>query len=310
MRVLVTGGAGFIGQHVCSELVATGHEVIVLDDLSTGKLENLAGITDLEFHEGSVLDSYTYEDLIYRVDAVVHLAAKASLEAYADNPKDASLVNVRGVRTVLEAVDDSDRDVQVVYASSAAVYGDRPVPYRREDETELEPLSQYGVDKYDGEDLLRHHDFLRTTSLRFFNVYGPGQDARSRYSGVITRFIERSRAAEPHVVYGDGNSVRDYVYVGDVARAVRKALVWRAELLDEPGHEVVNVGTGVGTSVRDLSVLVAQTTGQVHGVSPEGERPGDIRRSVADVARAGKLGIVPAFVGLSEGLRHTWETIK
>lgn len=291
MRILITGGAGFIGSHLVERALELGHRVRVLDNLSSGKRENLPfAHRNLEFVQGDVRDLSTVQDCTARCDAVVHLAAVASVQASVEDPVGTHASNLDGTLHVLEAAGRSGVK-RLLYASSAAVYGDSGRPPLTEDMAP-NPLSPYAVDKIAGEYYAQHYarrHALNVTAFRFFNVYGPRQDPSSPYSGVISVFLERLQRGQPLWVYGDGEQTRDFVFVGDLMEVLLRALA-RSDL----SGVVINAGCGVERSVLSLIAtlerLAARTVVRVHRES----RVGDVRRSCADISRLQRaLGYVP-----------------
>ncbi|HIQ02466.1 MAG TPA: SDR family NAD(P)-dependent oxidoreductase, partial [Anaerolineales bacterium] len=246
---LVTGGAGFIGSHLVEALVARGERARVLDDFSTGRWENLAAVTgQVEVIEGDVRDRAAAARAVDGVEVVIHLAAIPSVQASVEDPQRVMAVNCTGTLNLLEAARAAGVR-RFVFASSAAVYGDQTDLPLRED-LPPDPLSPYAASKAAGEALCRAYFAsygLPTVVLRFFNVYGPRQDPRSPYSGVISIFVERMRQGLPPVIYGDGEQTRDFVYVGDVVEAVV-----RAAEREEAVGEVFNIAGGRQTSVLEL----------------------------------------------------------
>ena len=298
---LVTGGAGFIGSHLCDALAARGDAVRVLDDLSTGHRVNLPATASLM--EGDVADPATVAKAINGIDGCFHLAAIASVEKGITDWLGTHRTNITGTITVFDAIRRQGRRIPVVYASSAAVYGDAAkVPIV---ETErCVPLSAYGADKYGCELQARvasHVHGIPTVGLRFFNVYGPRQDPRSPYSGVISIFCERIAAGLPIAIFGDGRQTRDFVYVGDVVRALVAGMALRPS--DSPAF---NVCTGVPTSVQDLAVLIAKLASKELQVQTQPSRAGEIRHSLGVPALADRLlglgGTVRLPVGLEQVL--------
>lgn len=296
---LVTGGCGFIGSHLADALITGGNTVRVLDDLSTGKRENLPPRASLI--EADVADSAAVAAAVRGVDGVFHLAAVASVEHANRDWIGAHRTNLTGTITVLDAARAAGK-LPVVYASSAAVFGaNQDVPLHENSATQ--PLSAYGADKLGSE----HHAFVAghvhgvpTCGLRFFNVYGPRQDPHSPYSGVISIFCERLKAGRPVTVYGDGEQYRDFIYVADVVRALLAAMRHAAV----PGG-VFNVCTGVRTSVLAL----AATVGELLSVTPRVDfappRAGEVRASLGDPAQCrDRLGLTQP-VPLREGLART-----
>lgn len=299
MKVLVTGGAGFIGSHLVERLIAAGDHVRVVDDLSTGKRENIAGHGALEFIEGDIRDAGLIDRCTKEIDAVVHLAAIASVQASMDDPVHTHQVNFDGTLNLLEA---SRRQgiKRFIFACSAAVYGDTetvPVP----EETIPKPLSPYAIDKLSSEYYLLHYYRaygLAATSFRFFNIYGPRQDPSSPYSGVISIFVERLMRNQPVTVFGDGAQTRDFVYVADLAD-----LLARAAHGTEGNGGVFNVGTGKRHTLLQLLAYLERISGKKIERSHVPARPGDIQHSCADVNRLRKtFGSTPA-TPFEEGLK-------
>jgi UDP-glucose 4-epimerase len=301
---VVTGGAGFIGSHVVDRLVDDGYRVVVLDNFSTGKLANLAR------HAGSSAVSVVTCDVAHGIFAalapfgpaerIVHLAAQVSVVASVANPLVDMQVNYGGTLHVLEYA-RAMRVKKVVFASSAAVYGDAAALPASEDAAPA-PLSPYGVDKLASEHALAAYSLTHgvpATALRFFNVYGPRQDPSSPYSGVISIFADRARAGKPLVIYGDGTQTRDFVYVGDVVRAVVAALG------DGNDRLVANVGGGGEISVLELARTVIELTGGTSAIEHAPARAGEIARSRARVDRMrDRLGVTSGTT-LLDGLRAT-----
>ena len=298
---LVTGGAGFIGSHLCDALIARGDTVCVLDNLSTGKRENLDPAATLMV--GDVADPTLVAEAMQGVDGCFHLAAVASVELANRDWLGTHRTNQTGAITVFDAARRAQpgRTVPVVYASSAAVYGDSAdLPLAEIAATQ--PLSAYGADKLGcelhGRVAARVHG-VRTTGCRFFNVYGPRQDPGSPYSGVISIFFNRISAGQGITVFGDGGQTRDFIYVADVVKAL---LAFMAR--NETNPSVFNVCTGRATSLLEL----ADTIGRVCGRQPEitfgPPRIGDIRASLGDPALAqAALGFI-ATTTLEQGLRQ------
>lgn len=301
-KFLVTGGAGFIGSHLCEALVARGCAVRVLDDFSSGHRENLRAVRDeIETIEGDVRDVAAVESAARGVDGVFHLAALVSVPDSVNRPRDSHAINAGGTLNVLLAARAAGAR-RVVYASTAAAYGSDPELPKREDMLPM-PESPYAADKVAGELYLRVFAKLYgmgTVALRFFNVYGPRQDPRSPYSGVISRFVHALRTGARPVVFGDGAQTRDFVYVADVARACVAAMFNPAV----GRGAVLNVATGRSVSLLELLRELGELTGRA--IEPEfaPERPGDIRHSAADVRRAADTLGFRAEVSLRDGLRR------
>ena len=298
MRVLITGGAGFIGSHLVEHFSGSGHQVRVLDNLRTGHLANLEGL-DCDFRRGSVTDIAELEKAMDGVDLVFHLAAMVSVPESMEHPDECVRINTLGALNVL-AVARKAGARKVVLASSAAVYGDNPQVPKREDMLP-EPKSPYAVTKLDGEYYLRMYREawgLDTVSLRFFNVFGPRQDPASQYAAAVPIFVHRALRHEDLVIFGDGGQVRDFIFVKDLVRAILLAV--------DRGNEVYNVGRGEFITVLELAQRIISVTGSRSKIVFAGERPGDIRASYADISRLRGLGFTPS-ADLDSGLAATVE---
>lgn len=300
MRYLVTGGCGFIGSHLCDALVARGDDVIILDNLSSGKRENIPEKAKLVV--GDITDAKLVAELMKEVDGCFHLAAIASVERSKIEWQYTHTVNQTGTINIFAASAQRKTPVPIVYASSAAVYGDNPDVPLVESET-ISPLSAYGVDKAACELHARIASSVHnvpTLGLRFFNVYGPRQDPASPYSGVISIFASKISRGEEIAVYGDGEQSRDFIYVRDVANALLASM----QRCDR-GAYVLNVCTGIITSVNKLAETISRMSGKPLKKRHLAARTGDIRISVGNpdlVTRT--LGWKPVS-SLDGGLRHT-----
>lgn len=297
MRVLVTGGCGFIGSHVVDALLASGDVPVVLDDLSTGRRSNVPA--DVNVIEASIEDGDAVARALTGCDGAIHLAAIASVQKCNETWSASHAVNVGGTVKLLEAARDAGC-LPVVYASSAAVYGDNqntPLDER----AAAAPLTAYGVDKYGSElhaGVAGRIHGVPTFGLRFFNVFGPRQDPSSPYSGVISIFASRFARGDGVTIHGDGGQVRDFVYVGDVVAHILAAL--KASDVSAP---VANVCTGVPTSIGTLAETLKAMTGSSAGIAYGAARAGDIRVSIGRPDEATRRLGVSAQVSLQDGLR-------
>jgi len=301
-RCLVTGGAGFIGSHIAEALAGRGDEVRVLDDLSTGRTENLAGIAGkIEFIEGDIRDLATCRRAAAGVRTVFHEAALASVVRSVADPLLNDAINVRGTLNMLVAAREAGVR-SFVLASSSAVYGDDPSPAKVEGR-EGKPLSPYGVSKLVDEkygQVFHALHGLNAVALRYFNVFGPRQDPHSEYSAVIPLFIARMLRGERPTIYGDGRQSRDFVFVGDVVRANLAA----ADSTAAAG-EAINVACGAGTTVNGLLAALNEALGARIQAVYAPPRPGDILHSTADISKAGRLlGFAPG-TSFADGLEKT-----
>jgi UDP-glucose 4-epimerase len=299
---LVTGGCGFIGSHLVEALAARGDSVRVLDDLSTGKRDNIP--QTVELIAGDVADARLVAEAAAGVDGIYHLAAIASVQRSSEDWLGTHRTNLTGTIAVLDAArrTAARAPLPVVYASSAAVYGDNPAVPLRENAA-LQPLSAYGADKLGSELHARvawSAHGIPTLGLRFFNVYGPRQDPSSPYSGVIAIFADRLMKDSGIRIFGDGAQSRDFIYVADVVAHLIAAMSnLRAEA------RVVNVCTGRATTILELAAIIARIAGREPRIEHAPARIGDIRTSIGDPAAAVALLGVRAAVTIADGLRRT-----
>jgi nucleoside-diphosphate-sugar epimerase len=290
-RTLVTGGAGFIGHHVVRRLLEDGYEVRVLDNFATGRRERLEGL-DVEIVEGDLRSYERAHRAVLGTELVFHLGALPSVPRSMQDPLTTSAVNVEGTLNVLLAARDENVR-RVVFASSSSVYGANPALPKREDH-QLLPVSPYGVSKVAAEHFCRAFTTvygLETVSLRLFNVFGPGQDPLSQYAAVVPRFRAALASGEPPVIYGDGSQTRDFTYVGDVVGAFLLA-----SDAEDVGDRVFNICAGTETSILDLFDILAELLGSTAEPRFQPARPGEVRRSTGDAARAQRtLGWSPQW---------------
>lgn len=302
-KVLVTGGAGFIGSHIVDHLLERDYEVTVIDDLSSGKLGNIAHQRgkNLRFIKGNIRDFKLMKRVTKNVDAVFHEAAFTSVDLSVKDPVAVNGTNVDGTLNLLKAA--SEQNVKrFVYASSGAVYGNMCISQKKENMI-LKPLSPYGVSKLAAENYTKMFYKLyglETVALRYFNVYGPRQrcDSEWAYGGVISTFMTRIFKKQSPIVHGDGNQTRDFVFVKDVVAANMLALNCRPA-----SGEVFNIGTGIGTSINQIVELLGKTI-SMGNLKPiySSPRSGDIRDSCADISKAKRiLGYNPEY-SISNGL--------
>lgn len=281
--ILITGGAGFIGSHLSDALLARGYAVRIVDDLSTGKRDNLQlDHPLLELVEGDVADAELVQRAAAGCQAVVHLAAVASVQASVDDPVRTHQSNFIGTLNVCEAMRVHGVR-RVLFASSAAVYGNNGEGQSIAEDTPKAPLTPYAVDKLASEqylDFYRRQHGLEPVIFRFFNIFGPRQDPSSPYSGVISIFSERAVQGQPITVFGDGEQTRDFLYVGDLVQVMVQALE-QAQV--EEG--AVNIGLNQATSLNQMLAALQQVVGSLPAVSYTTPRSGDIRHSRADNRR-------------------------
>ena len=302
-RVLVTGGAGFIGSHLATALAERGARVRVLDNLATGRRDNLAHLgAGIELVEGDVRDVEACRRACAGVELVFHQAALGSVPRSMADPATTLAVNVGGTANVFAAARDAGVR-RVVYASSSSVYGDSAALPKREGE-EGEPLSPYAASKAMDEDLARVFARcfgLEPVGLRYFNVYGPRQDPAGPYAAVVPRFFAAALAGEPMVIHGDGTQSRDFTYVADAVEANLRAAAAPAAC----AARAFNVAAGHRTTILDLARTIADLTGSPVPPHHADPRPGDVPHSLADLTNIRRdLGYQPTH-SLREGLAAT-----
>lgn len=304
MRYVVTGGAGFIGSNTVEELVRRGHSVVVLDDLSSGKEDNLAELrTKITFIKGSIGDIEVVRKAMHEAEFVLHLAARTSVPRSVKDPIETNRINIDGALNVLVAARDA-KVKRVVFAASSSAYGETPTLPKVET-MPPEPISPYGVTKFVGE--LYAQTFgrcygMENVSLRYFNIFGPRQDPSSPYSGVLAKFCTAYLEESQPVIFGDGEQTRDFTYVENAVQANLLA----CEAPNVSG-KVFNIGTGARFSLNQTVELLSKISGKQLQVKYDPPRDGDIRDSLADITLARQfLGYHPQ-VGFEEGLGRTFE---
>lgn len=302
MRILITGGAGFIGHNLARRALAAGHDIRVLDDLSTGYRQNLDGL-DVDFREGSLLDVETVTSAVRGIDSVVHLGARGSVPRSIEDPLATHQANATGTLTLL----DQARRAQVTHvmtASSSSVYGMNPALPKGEREW-VRPMSPYAVSKLAAEQytLAFQQSFgFETMAFRLFNVYGPGQRAGHAYAAVIPTWLDALLTDEPLWVNGDGTNSRDFTFVHTVCDVLLDAAVRRVSY-----PEPVNLAFGTNTTLTDLIDRMAALSGLTPDVRHREQRPGDVPHSQADNSALKALFPDVRPVNLDEGLRQTLE---
>lgn len=307
MRYLVTGGAGFIGSNIVDELVRRGHAVVVLDNLSTGKESNLAGVRDkIELNTGSVTELTAVQAACRGADYVIHLAARTSVPRSVEDPLSTNHANIDGTLNVLVAARDA-KVRRFVYAASSSAYGETPTLPKVET-MQPNPISPYGVTKYVGElyaQVFGRVYGLENASLRYFNVFGPRQDPTSQYSGVLSRCMFAVIQEEQPVIFGDGEQSRDFTYVDNIVDETLRA----CEANGASG-KVFNGGTGVRITLNEVLKLLAKITRKRIQARYDPPRTGDILHSQADISSARQiLGYEPRVL-FEAGLKRTWDWYK
>lgn len=302
---LVTGGAGFIGSNIVEELLKRGQKVRVLDNFSTGKRENILPFLDrIELIEGDIRDYRVVREAVDGVDFILHQAALPSVPRSVKDPIMTNEVNVGGTLNILDAAKNAGVK-RIVYASSSSVYGNSEILPKSED-VSPEPISPYAVSKLAGEKYCKVFSEvygLETVILRYFNVFGPGQDPTSQYSGVIAKFVNAFLDGKPLAVFGDGEQSRDFTFVKDVVRANLLA----ASCPSEYSGEVFNVARGKRVTLNHMIEILKDIFSQDEEVLYTDSRPGDVRHSEADISKIkAKLGFEPK-TSFKEGLTETVE---
>jgi UDP-glucose 4-epimerase len=306
-QYLVTGGCGFIGSHLADALLEQGHEVRVLDNLSTGTRENAPEGAELVI--GDVADRIAVRHAVKGVDGIYHLAAVASVERSNEDWVGTHVINLTGCINMFDAARSArpEGPIPVVYASSAAVYGHNAnMPLAERDAPA--PMTAYGADKLGCELHARVAASIHgvpTTGLRFFNVYGPRQDPHSPYSGVISIFCDRLREGKPLTIYGDGEQVRDFIHVSDVVRFLGRTIA-----APMAAGEVFNVCTGTGTTVLQLAKVIADLCGVSPDLMFRAPRPGDVKLSIGQPNRSQRQFGIKAEVSLRDGLKDTFQALQ
>lgn len=304
MKVCVTGGAGFIGSHTVDLLISEGHSVFVIDDLSTGRKENVN--EKALFYELSVIDPDLKKIFeTEKPDVVMHLAAQSSVRVSIKDPKKDTDTNILGTYNLMEACVGAGVKKIVYSTTGGALYGD-PEKFPSDETHKIKPLCPYGISKFAGEMVIEMYGSLYDigyTTLRYSNVYGPRQDPHGE-AGVIAIFYNQMKKGEVPVIFGDGEQSRDFVYVEDVARANLKALE------SNPLNDAVNISSCESFSVNQVYSLMKEISGLDIGAKHGDEVPGEVRKMVLNYAKAKeKLGWIPR-IEFKEGLQKSWDWIK
>ena len=298
MKILITGGAGFIGSHLVEHFQGVASEIVVLDNLRSGYLHNLKGL-EHTYVQGCITDRAMVDSLMPGTDAVFHLAAMVSAPESMANPIECARINITGLLNVMESA-AQHKVRKFIHASSAAIYGDNPVVPKIESMLP-EPKSPYAITKLDGEyylNMFHREGRIQTASLRFFNVFGPRQDPNSAYAAAVPIFIQKALAGEPITIYGDGEQTRDFISVKDVVAALNHAAT-------SPNmHGTYNVGYGNSMTINQLAKEIIRLTGSSSQISYAPDRPGDVKHSRANIDRLSASGWKPSTT-LTEALALT-----
>ncbi len=301
-KVVVTGGAGFIGSHIVEYWLGEGAEVNIIDNLRTGFLSNVKLFPDALFHKGSITDRELVFSVLRNADYVHHLAAFVSVPESIERPEECYDININGLLNVLDGCKELGIK-KIVFSSSAAVYGDNPESPKKIS-TKTGPKSPYGSTKLEGEEHLNSFcniHGLGTVSLRYFNVFGPRQDPKSQYAAAVPIFINRALNNEPIIIYGDGSQTRDFIYVKDVVKANVIAAT------NKSVNGVFNVASGSAVSILQIAETIIGITGSKSKIEFRDERAGDIKHSLASIDETKiELGFSPQ-TDLSDGLVKTIE---
>ncbi len=281
MKFVITGGAGFIGSHIAKHLVEKNHDVVVVDNLSRGRLENLSKIKEqIEFKKIDILDFNSLKKVISNSDGIFHQAALTSVPESFTQKEKYHNVNVKGTENIFKLAKEFRK--KVVYASSSSIYGNTTtIPIH--ENSEKNPINPYGVTKLDDEKLAKkyHNLGLSVIGLRYFNVYGIGQT--NDYAGVITKFIDQINLNKSPIIFGDGTHTRDFISVEDIAKANLLSMESNTDF------SFLNIGTGISTSIKELAELMIELSGKKLEISFDDLPLGDVKDSLADVSLAKKL---------------------
>lgn len=303
MKLLITGGAGFIGSHLAEFYHERNHEIFIIDNLSTGHRENIDFIKNENFFEVDILDHEFVRELIRKeqFDVVIHLAATVSVVETIKQPVSSQKVNIEATVNLLQAIYELNKNIKkFVFASSAAIYGNNDVLPQQE-KVFIDPQSPYAIQKYAGEQYTKLYYKLYgvpTTSLRFFNVYGPRQDPSSPYSGVISIMNKKYEENKTFTFFGDGKQSRDFVYINDLINAINIVID-----KEESNGEIYNLGTGIQTNLLEIFDVFSKKMSKKIDYTFVEKREGDIRDSLSNIDKLKELGYSPKYTiehGLSK----------
>lgn len=302
MKILITGGAGFIGSHIAEHFQSSADEIRILDNFRTGYAKNLTGLR-VTLIEGSVTDRAMVANAVKGIDYIFHMAAMVSVPESMSKPSECVDINVQGLLNVLEEASAAGVK-KIVLASSAAIYGDNPTVPKIE--TMLpEPKSPYAITKLDSEyylELFRREGRIESTSLRFFNVFGPRQDPKGAYAAAVPIFMEKALKNEDITIFGDGGATRDFIYVKDIV----SALAFAAQ---HDIHGTFNAGYGQQMTIQELAETIIAAAGSSSRIIHAAERSGDVRHSRASAEKLLAAGWTPQF-SLDSGLAATLESFR
>jgi UDP-glucose 4-epimerase len=302
MKILITGGSGFIGSHIAEHFQSIASEIRVLDNYRTGYAKNLNGLNATVI-EGSITDRSLVREAVQGIDYIFHMAALVSVPESMSKPSECVDINVHGLLNVLEEASAAGVK-KIVLASSAAIYGDNPTVPKLETMVP-EPKSPYAVTKLDGEyylEMFRREGKLASTSIRFFNVFGPRQDPKGAYAAAVPIFMEKALKNEDITIFGDGGATRDFIFVKDIVGALAFAAL-------NDIHGTFNAGYGGQITIQDLAEKIISEAGSSSKIVHLPERSGDVRHSRASSDKLRAAGWVPQF-SLEEGLAQTMEYFR
>jgi len=295
MKFAVTGGAGFVGNNIVKLLVSKGHSVVVIDNLNTGKKENLKGVLEkIQFYEEDIRDFEKMESILKDMDGIFHQAALTIVQESFQKEQEYFDVNVKGTENIFKIAQKYKK--KVVYASSSSIYGNtKQIPIK--ENFERKPINPYGQTKLEDEFLAEKYanDGLKVIGLRYFNIFGKGQTGS--YAGVITQFIRKLKKNQNPIIFGDGSQIRDFVHVSDIAKANLSAM------LTKRNSGFFNIGTGLGTKIVDLAKIMIKIYGKRFEPVFEDPLKGDVKISQADMELTNKILNWKSTVSLEEGLK-------
>ena len=295
MKFAVTGGAGFVGNNIVRLLISKGHSVVVIDNLHTGKKENLEGVLEkIEFHEIDIRNYNEMEKILKNVDGIFHEAALTIVQESFDKTKEYFDVNVKGTENIFKIAEKFKK--KVVYASSSSIYGDTEQIVIKESSIR-NPINPYGQTKLEDEFLAEKYvsKGLDVIGLRYFNIFGKGQTGS--YAGVITQFIRKLNDKKSPIIFGDGLQIRDFIHVSDIAEANLSAM------LSNTNSGFFNIGTGIGTKIIDLAKIMIKIFDEKFEPIFQNPLKGDVKISQADMTLTKKMINWESKIGLEEGLR-------
>jgi UDP-glucose 4-epimerase len=294
MKFAVTGGAGFVGNNIARLLISKGYSVVVIDNLHTGKIDNLEGVFEkIEFYQTDIRNYDEMEKILETVDGIFHEAALTIVQESFDKREEYFDVNVKGTENIFKIAKKFKK--KVVYASSSSIYGDsKQIPIK--ENSDRNPINPYGQTKLDDEFLAEKYSNsgLEVIGLRYFNIFGKGQTGS--YAGVITQFMRKLNEQKPPIIYGDGTQIRDFIHVSDIAEANLSAM------LSKTNSGFFNVGTGVGTKIKDLAKIMIKIFNEKFEPNYHDSLKGDVKISQADISKSQDLLNWKYSIGIEEGL--------